>query len=173
MKTTHLVIIFISYMARLGSSITVLTFPSCKTPTIGSFSWPCGFAPSLLLLLFCPLSSFFSSSSYLPHSQRSPIPPFPSTVQSQALAFNWPVKMGKGFTWEHLSTWLTAPWVSASLEEAELKSEYKQHQDNPQQESDCRRYLISTYIPHAHMYTYVYTPTHTHEMTFTHFNFLK
>ena len=51
----------------------------------------------LLCLLVC-LSSFPSSSFLKPPALR-----FPSTAQSQALAFIWPVKMGRRFVWNPLS----------------------------------------------------------------------
>jgi hypothetical protein len=71
-----------------------------------------------------------SSSSVLPlpflHSLRLSAPPFPSTAQAEALAFIWLVRVGRKVTRNHLIH------RAAPLEEAELKSEYRQHPGNPQ-----------------------------------------
>jgi hypothetical protein len=80
-ETHNLVIIFISYMPRLGRSITILIYsPAMRPLAICSSSGPCGFAPSSFHLFF--LHSLSSCS----HSLRPLAPPFPSTAQSQARA---------------------------------------------------------------------------------------
>ena len=107
-------------MPRLGRSTTILT----DSPAIRPFA-TCGSAPS-----WPPPPPLLPFSSLTP--QKPLVPPFPSTAQSQALAFIDQLEWGEG------SYEITGIPVfdfslgATSLEEAELISEYKQHQSNPQ-----------------------------------------
>lgn len=65
-----------------------------------------------LLPLFLPLLLSF----------RPPVLPFSPSAQSQAVAFIWPEKMGKRFTY-HLSASVTASWSAAPPEETKLALE--------------------------------------------------
>jgi len=95
-------------MPRLSRSITVLIYsPAMRSLATWGFPRSRGPAPSSLHLFFpCPSSS---RSLLFPDSLKPPAPTFPSTAQSQALAFIWSMKMGRRFTWNHVSTWSTPP----------------------------------------------------------------
>jgi hypothetical protein len=120
------------------------------------FSRPCGSAlpSSHLFFLHLPLSPLsphlLLPLPFFPHSLKPPAPSFPSTAQSQAIAFIWPVKMGRRFM--KSPEYVIHSW-SAPLQEAELTSEYKQYQGNPQ------HLHILNYGTHA--YTHMHSCTHT------------
>jgi hypothetical protein len=60
-------------------------------------------------------------------------PTFPLHCPSTGSSLYWPVRMGRKFTWDHLTMGLTAdPLWAIPFVETELTSEYKQHQGNPQ-----------------------------------------
>lgn len=92
-KNTQSVVIIISYVPILGRSSTVLTYaPAMRTFATIGFSWPQGSAPSWL-----PPPPLRSSSASLPApTLKPPVPPFPSTARSQALAFNYKWKREEG-----------------------------------------------------------------------------
>lgn len=77
----------------MGRSITILIYsPAMRSFLTCSFFRPCGSTPSSFYLIFLS-----SPLSLLP-SLRPSVPPFPSTAQSWALVFIWPVKMGRRFS---------------------------------------------------------------------------
>jgi hypothetical protein len=82
-KTQNPVVIIISYMPGLGISITILIYSPaiCLLATCG-FSWTCSSSPSQLPT---PLPQFSSFRPVI--TLKHPVPPFPSTAQSLALAF--------------------------------------------------------------------------------------
>lgn len=60
-QNPQLVIIFISYMSRLGRSITILIYsPVVRPLATCCFSGPCSSTPSSFLLLFLPSLSLLS-----------------------------------------------------------------------------------------------------------------
>lgn len=101
------------------------------------FSWPCCSGPSQLPLPLPP-SPLLPLGSLLP-LYLPPLSNLQSHVSFHCLitvsSLYWPVKTGRRFTWDHLSMWRTDGLLlrAAPLEEAELTSEYKWHQVNPQQ----------------------------------------
>lgn len=113
MKTHTPITIFIRYKSRLGSSLTTPISPPAMIPLLLAI-----FFFGLMFLFHLLLLSLFLFLSSRPHILHFTFP-----VKSQALAFIWTVKMGKRFTWHHLSIWATAHWSATLPEEAKLTTE--------------------------------------------------
>jgi hypothetical protein len=78
---------------------------------------------------FSSPSTIISLSLQLPLKLQSRLAS--SIVQSQALDFYWPVKLGRRVTRHHLTMWVSAHWGQPHLEEPVLALGYKQHQTDP------------------------------------------
>lgn len=123
-NTYSSITIFTSCTSRLADPPLHHSVPSLRSLATSDFSGPCGFAPSSFHLLLLFLSSFLSSPSQTSSST------FPSTAQTQALSFMWPVRMGRSSC---EITWVCGPLLLGAYPlEAELTSKYKQHQGSPQ-----------------------------------------
>lgn len=98
MKTHNPIII--DCKPRLARSNTILSyFPATKPLATRGFSWPGGSAPSWLppSLLQSSLLLLSSSSTSPPTpTLKPPLPPFPSTAQSQALVSIEQLKQAEG-----------------------------------------------------------------------------
>lgn len=110
-------------MPRLGRYTTtpLYSLPMSSLATCSSSR------PSSFYFLFLGLPLSPQTLSFPPPSLpflKLPTSPFPSTAQSQALAFIWQVKMGRKFTSRVVPL------------EAKLASEYQQHQGNPKHSPD-------------------------------------
>jgi hypothetical protein len=77
-------------------------------------------SPGHVVLMVHPPSTS-SSLIFILYSLEPPAPRFPSTAQPQALVFICPVKIGKRFTWNLLSTWCTPHWGSPSWNRTNIR----------------------------------------------------